>query len=767
MHLKIIHSLKKFFSKTMVQNISILMVPMLFLLIVFPFNNSINRNEYESLLISTYTNELNSFLKTTEVNMTSIISSAEFICENADISLMLSTHEKPNSTGSVNAISSLGKAITLFDYIGSIAIYNRTADFVVTSQGLYQTDYYFNKLHYSEKYPLSFWKNSDVFSGNIKILEPISISSSTASYQSAIVPLVVKPMSHNQTDCLIIYNIDVNILFSKLSQYILTPNTKVYMIDNSTGNVYHNSMLSSPEALDYHSARNIRKSIQSDTSIATVNGEKCLLIKSTERSSAWGYTYLVSVPYSDINAASSKIFLISWIFLLVLLLFLIVFLFFGSKTLYLPWTRLAKIASGIDRDSSTEQSSVNISDYVAETMLRISEAHDHLKESFAITLPLSQEKYLVDILNDKFTGSEHENLLEPLAFKHDYFIALCISITLSRDYVIDKSYTTYENLQQQINTAISTFFSHQFITYELPSDDNSLYLLLNIENDSAEQIDTAIAQFQSLLRADSEYIDVYFGVGNIYEGVSGLKLTHHEAIMHMMKQRTNRKIQFSVVQNKNVFSQHSENILMNYLSSGLVDKAEDFLAGIFAQIIDDSPQERLQVYNNIIDNAINPVMRQKGIITQIPSFGIIHFENNPDFDSSAQETILELCSMIADHMKTNSKKIDINEVIAYINEHYCENIVLEDLAERYGTSAKYLSKRIRQYIDMPFKDYLTTLKINQAKKSLESDDITVAELYEQLGFQSRVAFTRAFKLKTGLAPSDYKKLHGGQNNKNT
>ena len=110
-------------------------------------------------------------------------------------------------------------------------------------------------------------------------------------------------------------------------------------------------------------------------------------------------------------------------------------------------------------------------------------------------------------------------------------------------------------------------------------------------------------------------------------------------------------------------------------------------------------------------------------------------------------------------MQTYSSKVDIASIVSYINSNYSEDISLDELALTYNTSSKYLSKRIKQYLNIPFKEYLTQLRIDKAKELLENTNITISELYSAVGFQNRGAFTRAFKLKTGLSATEYKNAY--------
>ena len=56
-------------------------------------------------------------------------------------------------------------------------------------------------------------------------------------------------------------------------------------------------------------------------------------------------------------------------------------------------------------------------------------------------------------------------------------------------------------------------------------------------------------------------------------------------------------------------------------------------------------------------------------------------------------------------------------------------------------------------------DYLTELRINKSKELLCSDDLSVQDVAELVGYRDLKYFSRLFKKTTGVSPSDYKKLY--------
>ena len=106
-------------------------------------------------------------------------------------------------------------------------------------------------------------------------------------------------------------------------------------------------------------------------------------------------------------------------------------------------------------------------------------------------------------------------------------------------------------------------------------------------------------------------------------------------------------------------------------------------------------------------------------------------------------------------------KLDIAEVVEYIQIHYTEELHLDTLADKYNTSSSYLSRVLKGKLGMPFLSYVTKLRVEKAKELLDKTDKSVSEIGEEVGFVNRVAFTRAFTAQTSVSPSHYRKIRKG------
>lgn len=102
-------------------------------------------------------------------------------------------------------------------------------------------------------------------------------------------------------------------------------------------------------------------------------------------------------------------------------------------------------------------------------------------------------------------------------------------------------------------------------------------------------------------------------------------------------------------------------------------------------------------------------------------------------------------------------QIYVDKISYYINQNYNKNITLVKVANYVGFSSFYLSKLIKQNLDINYTTYLTLIRINKAKELLEQGELTVSEVAYDVGFSEPKYFSNVFKKTVGMSPSNYKK----------
>lgn len=105
---------------------------------------------------------------------------------------------------------------------------------------------------------------------------------------------------------------------------------------------------------------------------------------------------------------------------------------------------------------------------------------------------------------------------------------------------------------------------------------------------------------------------------------------------------------------------------------------------------------------------------------------------------------------------TNGKSHPIWLTITYIQEHYAENITLEDLSRVADRNPQYLSAVFSKTCGMSLKEYITSLRIKDAKNLLRSTGLPIGEIAIKLGYQDAKYFSRVFQRLTGKSPREYR-----------
>ena len=94
----------------------------------------------------------------------------------------------------------------------------------------------------------------------------------------------------------------------------------------------------------------------------------------------------------------------------------------------------------------------------------------------------------------------------------------------------------------------------------------------------------------------------------------------------------------------------------------------------------------------------------------------------------------------------------------YITEHYTEKILLDNICFLFGTNKTSLCQSFKSEYGITILNYIDQLKIEDAKKLLLEQKLSVTEISEQLGFNSIHYFCRYFKKHTGLSPKEYQDI---------
>ncbi len=108
---------------------------------------------------------------------------------------------------------------------------------------------------------------------------------------------------------------------------------------------------------------------------------------------------------------------------------------------------------------------------------------------------------------------------------------------------------------------------------------------------------------------------------------------------------------------------------------------------------------------------------------------------------------------------TNKLEISMPTSIEYIHNHYKEPIRLDTLAKLEHYHPVYYSSWFKKQTGKSPRDYISDLRLKEAKHLLIATEWSMSDISEELHFENSSSFTRWFVNCEGIAPQKYRMLN--------
>lgn len=174
------------------------------------------------------------------------------------------------------------------------------------------------------------------------------------------------------------------------------------------------------------------------------------------------------------------------------------------------------------------------------------------------------------------------------------------------------------------------------------------------------------------------------------------------------------------------------------------------------KLLYDSPE-----YNNIIQSSNHPAIQS--LVQRI--LGEFH-EKNANFEMNIRGlyTVLMIELIRTLPQNPNAKKADIRSrhvilpAIMYINNHYGEEIAIQDLSDLCHLSVTHFRKLFKDIMNTSPLDYINRLRIRKSCAFLYGNNESIHGISMKVGFTTLSSFNRQFQMVMGISPSQWRKV---------
>lgn len=142
-------------------------------------------------------------------------------------------------------------------------------------------------------------------------------------------------------------------------------------------------------------------------------------------------------------------------------------------------------------------------------------------------------------------------------------------------------------------------------------------------------------------------------------------------------------------------------------------------------------------------------------------------DEKPGFQQvCASHLMVMLAEIVSIHKNSEFANKNIERIIRkaciYLRDNQHQNVNIEKLSANYNVGYSYFRRMFKKYTGMSPYQYHLSLRIQKAKELIQKSDKSIKEISFELGFESLFYFSRIFKNKEGISPSQLRNSEEGE-----
>lgn len=98
----------------------------------------------------------------------------------------------------------------------------------------------------------------------------------------------------------------------------------------------------------------------------------------------------------------------------------------------------------------------------------------------------------------------------------------------------------------------------------------------------------------------------------------------------------------------------------------------------------------------------------------------------------------------------------IKEALTFIEQHFQNDISVEDIADTCGLNRSYFGKIFKDAVGKSPQEFLLTYRMIKATELLKLTQLTIGDISNAVGYPNQLHFSRAFKNVYGVSPREWR-----------
>lgn len=634
------------------------------------------------------------------------------------------------------------------DYVKNYCLILQEDDDVITENGIYPLEKYFDRYCANPVYDADFWKKELYQSFFVKYY-PQADYTSSAFGESKNIKTVLPIGFKNSFDdrYMIITFVDIQDMCRDIDPYILE-NLSVFcqgtpLISNQAN----------PD-MDYETYLD-----GDNLTVKTANNSYSVIC----RSGFNDFIYVKSTPIREVRSGLYKIYFFSLGIVLATALVSLGVIFLVTRTLVKPFQSVLEM---LNANHMTREKNQGDLAFIESNIQNLFDSHRQIAQEL-------EEK------NEMLSGFLYHSRLKNIYIniqnyggetgkgpEHSYYL-LSFQV-IYREDASALIHKTHSEISFVLKEHLEQVLKHHFSSLLLfQPEKNSILAKVNL---SAQElsIQEAMEKILERLELEDEYCYFHIVVSSCIQNETNITDVYYSLLelqqQFSLKESTQLLFKDSQKTNLNYTSLNSQQagdlkklvlsadsdgtvlLISNMLDQGLTDKTTLLNATLFCQNI-----------ANVIIQAFS-----EKFITLPPELPVQDLYNHLSrclVKKAFCHEVLDFARQSMGFMVQNSTVEDpvIAGVKNYVAEHYSQEFTMEMMAEALNISKSYLSTYFKARTGGNLLNYIQQYRVQKAVELMKSSSFRLSDIGNQVGIPNPNSFIRVFKKHTGLTPSDYRK----------
>jgi AraC-like DNA-binding protein len=576
------------------------------------------------------------------------------------------------------------------------------------------------------------------------------------------------PLSTNYTDGLLILHVSVHELIRFLSSLSEGLASKILIVDENGTIVVSKDTHDIGTRLNLYSmggpdgkTRNLPDHYQLDGVEYTV---------SAQNSQFADWTYIIVTPTKALTSRSDSIRAITWTTVGIISVLWILVALFGSNRLYNPIARILQKSLSPHEGPHLFADGLKALDSWIENMVN---ANRELRKELHEQSPYLQQSIVQQLLLGEMSEVQMANHITrlQLPMKGTHFCVAVVAVDQTVNFTHKYKEKDRTLIHYSMRKMIEEILGEAFPCLTTATQPGLLAVMIGAESVNEETLN----RLHHLLDEIRKYISQYFqftasiAVSPFRTGYTTIHECYQVAmdlLSHRLTLGQNVTISPSSIDARAIEMTHNfselQKTIVSYVMDGQLEEADRELLSLITEL-----PKYIHSAEAVIGSFAYLLGELEYMLHRYGSKLNEAIGGDPYKELHAKPTLLEVQTWLSGSVfpavkqRLSEQSISrqskmINQVLQYMEKHYCTDLSLQQLADEFHVSNSHLRRLFKEETNKSFSEYLLEYRMQKAKEWLTHSDKPIKEIADQLRYTNVTNFTRAYKQFFGTSPGKFR-----------